>query len=204
MAKPYYPREDAAFLTYTQNADSVLENNLTEFGISQDKYDKFHTNVSAYGTKLAAHVATQAAAKGATDEKNLSKRELLVSLREIVNIVSANLDAPNYLKEEAGFPVHDKIPTDLIPYLPVNLTVKGYADGTNESNWDKGENKPGCLYVIEAMIGDATEFSVVDTITATKYAHKNQKPGVRAIYRVRAKRKNLISDPSNEAAVYSD
>jgi len=54
------------------------------------------------------------------------------------------------------------------------------------------------------MIGEAASFTFVDVITATKYEHKDQAVGVRAIYRVRAKKRDKISSSSNETVVYAD
>ena len=58
------------------------------------------------------------------------------------------------------------------------------------------------MYVIEALLGDTNGFQMVDVVTDTKYIHKGQTPGVMIVYRVRAKRGDNLSIPSNEAAVY--
>jgi hypothetical protein len=42
----------------------------------------------------------------------------------------------------------------------------------------------------------------VDAVTATKYEHLGQTPGVRATYRIKARRRAVLSDPSNEAVIY--
>jgi len=43
---------------------------------------------------------------------------------------------------------------------------------------------------------------LVDVTSATKFNHTGQTPGVKAVYRVRARRGTAVSEPSNEAVVY--
>ena len=204
MPTTYYPHEDHNLEPYVVNLAAVMLANLTAFGISQAQYDALDGFLAKFQTKLAAHVTAQAAAKAATEAKNLARTDLIDCFTELVNLIQAKKDVPNELKDAAGIPVHDKIPTEIIPVPPTELTAESFTNKKNGLNWKNGGNKPGTLYVIEAKIGEATSFSFVDVITATKYEHTDRTVGVKAIYRVRAKRGNKISDPSNEAAVYSD
>ncbi len=204
MPKSYYPFNDPALETWLENLSTVMSANLAVLGISQEDYDALVADIGKFSQGLTAHVTAQAAAKAATETKDKAKEDVISNFSVLVNKIQVDPNIPDSLREELGIPVHDKIPSDLTPYPPTDLKAEGFADGTNKLNWKKGENKPGCLYVIEAMIGEATAFATVDVVTATKYDHQKQTPGMKAIYRVRAKRKDLLSSPSNEAAIYSD
>jgi hypothetical protein len=81
--------------------------------------------------------------------------------------------------------------------------VNGYDNGTNALTGKRNGNAPGTQFVIEAMIGAATAYALVDIVTTTKYDYRNQKPGVRVVYRVRARKSGNTSDPSNQAIVYA-
>jgi hypothetical protein len=58
-------------------------------------------------------------------------------------------------------------------------------------------------YIIEAKIGNSAEYMFVKALTKARFEHKNQTPGVRAFYRVKAIRGDLESAYSNEAVVYN-
>ena len=43
---------------------------------------------------------------------------------------------------------------------------------------------------------------IIDVVTSSAYDHTNQTPGVKSQYRIKAKRGDLESGPSNTAVVY--
>ena len=61
----------------------------------------------------------------------------------------------------------------------------------------------GIQYVIEFMTG-TTAWTRIDAVTKRRYEHTGQTPGVPTFYRVSARRRNLLSLPSNEASVYAE
>jgi len=57
--------------------------------------------------------------------------------------------------------------------------------------------------LIEAKYGVDGTFNVVDTVTATKYDHKGQTPGVPAWYRITPRRGKLIGESYEVVSVYN-
>lgn len=86
--------------------------------------------------------------------------------------------------------------------VPTALLVNGTSDGINHLRFNRNGNRQGTNFIIEAKIDDSNTWVIIDVITNTKYDHKNQTPGVKIQYRVRAKRGDLESTPSNVAVVY--
>ncbi len=75
-------------------------------------------------------------------------------------------------------------------------------NGNNELRWNRNGDKPNTIFVIEAQIGEATEWTYVDSTAETKYTHTNQKPGTQIAYRVKATRKGESSPWSAVAVAY--
>ncbi|MBC8384545.1 MAG: fibronectin type III domain-containing protein [Candidatus Cloacimonetes bacterium] len=110
--------------------------------------------------------------------------------------------ATNQMIEECGLPRHDTTPSVIVAVKPDDLKAEGLESGTIKLNWKNGGNKPGTLYRIENKHQEDADFSLVETVTATKYSHKGQTPGLFVLYRIVAKRGEQFSEPSNEVAVY--
>ena len=88
------------------------------------------------------------------------------------------------------------------PSAPSDLVATGTSDGTNHLKWKRNGNRQGTIFIIEGKIGAATTWSIVAAVTNSAYRHTNQTPGVKAEYRIKAKRGDLESGPSNTAVVY--
>jgi hypothetical protein len=58
------------------------------------------------------------------------------------------------------------------------------------------------MFIVEAKIGDAASFVIVDAITSSIYEHTNQAPGIKTQYRIKAKRGETTSGYSNVGVVY--
>ncbi len=88
------------------------------------------------------------------------------------------------------------------PVPPTDLVASADAAGTNSLRWNGAGNASGIQFVIEARIGTALGYSLVDVVSATSYRHIDRTPGQPVLYRVRARRGSQTSDPSNIAGVY--
>jgi hypothetical protein len=82
------------------------------------------------------------------------------------------------------------------------LVATGTSDGTNSLKWNRSGNRQGTTFIIEAKIGDSNVWTMIDAVTNSTYKHKNQTPGVKVQYRVRAKRGDFESGYTNVAVVY--
>ncbi len=102
---------------------------------------------------------------------------------------------------QAGLDPH-KSPSKTDPQPPVELVVVVLDGGkTNRLAWGKGANGDGTQWVIEVLLGAATSWQQVDVWESRKYLHTGRTPGEKAVYRIRARRRGILSEPSNEAAV---
>ncbi len=203
MAKnSYIPAKDAELRDFAVNFNTVVREHLADFNITQEQSDALDTKVQDFVAKLSAHQVAKDEAQAATANKNESRSSTEKDLRDIAQIIQNVPNISPGLLELAGLPVHDTTPTPVVPVQPESLEANGEDTGENHLNWKAGDNKPRTLYVVEAKIGESPDFVMVDVVTKTKYIHQKQTPGVRVSYRVRAKRGEQVSAPSNVATVY--
>ena len=198
----YIPTRDGDFKEFSLKLVGVVKANLTAYGITLAQSDKLELKINDFVVKYGAHLTAKDAAQSATADKNDSRTLAEKDLREVAQIIQNFPEITPALLEAAGLPVHDTTPTPITPVSPESLEAYGDDNGENHLEWKAGDNKPGTIYVIEAKIDPNPEFALVDVVTKTKYIHKGQTPGVRVSYRVKAKRGDLISSPSNVAVVY--
>ena len=100
----------------------------------------------------------------------------------------------------AGLDPH-KTPSKTTPTPPQNLMAIGGADGVNHLKWEAGANPRTTDYVVYAHTGDQPR-RMIDVVHTLKYDHTGQTPGVTVIYEIEARRRNLTSEPSNQAIVF--
>jgi hypothetical protein len=86
---------------------------------------------------------------------------------------------------------------------PTELSATGFSNFVNVLRFT-GNNLPNrARYLIEAKIGDATDYAIVGVSKAQKFKHLGVTPGVEYQYRVYAQTaRGQVSDFSNEAVVY--
>ena len=102
--------------------------------------------------------------------------------------------------KDAGFDPHKK-PSRTDPTPPQKLLATGGADGVNRLKWGAGENGKTTEYVIFARVNGAPR-AMVDVVRTLRYEHKGQTPGQTVIYDVEARRRDILSEPSNQAIVF--
>ena len=85
---------------------------------------------------------------------------------------------------------------------PTGLTAEEFSTGVNALNWNRAGNKPNTIFVIEAQSGTTTQWTEVGSVTATKFDHVGQTPGVKTAYRVMANRAGMKSVASPSVTLY--
>ena len=172
-----------------------------EFGLTEELIDEAKSRGGVINTKITKQVTTKAAAKAATTDLNLQRKsdnEFVSGLK--IAMRAARVPADKFVA--MGFDADDLTVSSIAVQSPADLSVKGVSNGINTLKFNRNGNKQGTIFLIEAKIGDAAEWTIVATTTKTGFEHKGQKPGVKVLYRVRAQRGEEISEPSNEAVVY--
>jgi anti-sigma28 factor (negative regulator of flagellin synthesis) len=194
------------------NANFVIWlGNLVNFHKANEAVTKLNnTTVSNLETKkdlLAEKLAERQLTEDKLSALNTEIKELRVDTNKIASQINAQLKSDptitNSTIEQLGFSLNDSVPTSSTPNVPLDLVVTGASNGINTLKWRRNGNSQGTMFVIEAKIGEATEYTIVNAVTNTTFEHINQIPGVKVQYRVKAKRAKLESSFSNIAVVYS-
>ncbi len=131
------------------------------------------------------------------ERKNLNKTVGLLN-----NKFKSIADLATNIVEELGLNVDDDSLTKSVPNPSTDLVVTGTSDGINRLKWSRASNRQGTLFVIEAKIAEAADWTIINAVTSSRFDNTNQTPGVKVQYRVKAKRGDLESSYSNKASVY--
>lgn len=204
MYKDYLPVKDADFLAWANNFLDVANAHHGELGITPTDLDPVEAEKSTFDATIVDNTTKQAAAKAATNKKNTHKKTLASKVRIVVRKIQANPNVPSELKAQLGINTGENPPNPSEPITPFDLVAVPNASGVNKLQWDRAGNVFGTTFIIECQKEGSTVWDFVDVTTKTTYEHHNQVPGRRIFYRVKAKRGNFVSDPSNVAVVYAD
>lgn len=177
--------------------------------------DAAKVNPADYGTSTARlttlqnlldPVVTSAGELSAMETAIAAKRAQLASLRAALedDFRGERNDAYAHASDDelivAGLDPHKK-PSKTTPTPPQNLMATGGADGVNSLKWEAGANPRTTDYVIYARIAEQPR-RMIDVVHTIRYEHTGQTPGVTVIYDIEARRRNLNSEPSNQAIVF--
>ena len=202
MPQDYIPAPDLDYQAWLVNFVTVANANLAALGLVAGDMTPVTTAKTPFDTAIPDVVAKRQAFEQAVENKVTTRKASVSSVRTVVRKIQANPAVTNALKAQLGITVKDTVITPVVPVTPAELVVQGLDSGTNVLNWKRNGNKPSVQFMIEAKIGTAAAWALIDVTSATKFSHTGQTPGVKAIYRVRARRGTSVSEPSNEAVVY--
>ncbi len=202
MASKIYPSNDAEFAVWLANFINKAEAYKSQLNLSgaqitalQTKLAQFNTDIALKQQKKEESVAQTALV--ANERKGLNKDiGLLNNAFKAIDGLASNI------LEEIGLNVNETNFGNVMPSAPSDLVATGTSDGTNSLKWSKNGNRQGTLFIIEAKIGDSTNWVMIDAVTSSAYKHKNQTPGVKIQYRIKAKRGEFESGYTNTAVVY--
>lgn len=185
--------------------DDILtkaDGNAAEYFLTQSQLDELKTVRNTLTAEIAEQTETQAAAKAATQKLGQTRKgaDKLVSLVKKTMKANAGFTSDKYV--DLGFDADDLTPSAITPQTPLDLSVKGFSNGTNELKFKRNGNKNSAVFIIEAKIGDAADYAIIGTTTKTVFRHTGQKPGLKILYRVRAQNGDQYSEYSNEAVIY--
>ncbi|HMS40687.1 MAG TPA: fibronectin type III domain-containing protein [Pyrinomonadaceae bacterium] len=202
MANKIYPSNDAEFAIWLANfinkADLYkAQLNLTGAQITnlQTKLAQFTSNIALKQQKKEESVAQTALVKDERTDLNKDVGLLNNGFKAIDGL-------PGNILEELGLNINESNIGTSTPTAPTNLVATGTSDGTNSLKYNRNGNRQGTTFIIEAKIGDSNTWAMIDAVTGSTYKHKNQTPGVKIQYRIKAKRGDLESSFSNTAVVY--
>lgn len=203
MAKTYYPNNNAEFLIWLANFIAVATVKKDVLGLSDDQIAELSALRTRFDTQLNDQQAKKEAAVAATTLVGDTRKNLNEEIGSMNAVFKANKNIPADVIEALGLSATGDSGSSHAPVAPVDLVVTGSSNGTNTLKFGASGNKNRTNYIIEAKIGDAADYTFVAVTTKTRFEHKNQAPGVRVFYRVKAVRGDLESAYSNEAVIYN-
>lgn len=202
MPTTIFPSSYPEAMVFLENFATVAQNNKEELGLTEEQLTVIKTTKNKYQSDLNA--------KQAADDNQTAKitimRETHKEANDLVSFYNTTLKATKTISrsslQQLGLNVTTENSSPTSPVMPTDVVAEGFSNGINKVKWKKGANISGTQYIIEAKSGDAAEFSYAGVTTKSTFEHKNQKPGVRTFYRVKAQRNDEPSPYSNEAVVY--
>lgn len=203
MAKTIYPANNAEFLIWLINFITVATANKAALDLSDPQIEALETLQLQFGTQLNEQQAKKEAATASTTLVKSSRKNLNSEISFLNAIFKANKNISANLIESLGLNANGDSVSSSVPVAPVDLVATGLSNGTNRLKFGNGGNRARTNYIIEAKIGAATEYSFVAVTSKTRFEHKNQTPGVRVFYRVKAVHGDFESAYSNEAVIYN-
>lgn len=189
------------FINLLNEIVKKADGKAAEFGLTQDLVDEAQTRQTGLQTKVSDQIAKRDASKAATTVTKQTRKsddQFVSDLKAKMRLAKVSPDK----FAEIGFDPDDSVATVIVPQTPTDLVVEGFSNGTNKLKFNRNGNKPSTIFNIEAKIGNATDFVIIGTTMKQTFEHKNQKPGVKVVYRIRAQRGDDYSDYSNTATVY--
>ena len=185
----------ANFVNKATTHQAALKLTNEQIDALEAKLNTFNTNLALKQQKREESVAQTALVK--EERADLNK-----DVGFLNNGFKAIPDLPPNILEEIGLNPNESNFGGSTPSALADLVATGTSDGTNSLKWNRSGNRQGTMFMIEAKIGDAASWTMIDAVTGSNYKHLNQTPGVKAQYRVKAKRGEFESGYSNTAVVY--
>lgn len=193
--------KDAEVGPWVEKFNTAAATYSAELDLTPDDLTTLNDTATKFKGKYSASEAAKSAAADAVQAKDEERENLNGVYMEFTNKIQA-LNPPDHIKAALGITIRDTEPTPLLPYRPEELTADPTPTGDIFLNWKRGQNKPNMQFVIEYRTKANPEFTMLDIITATRYTHKGHTPGEFIAYRIKARKGDRYSEPSNEAAVY--
>jgi hypothetical protein len=204
MPSNYYPSGNAEFLVWLDNFINVATTNKAALGITAEQITELTTMRDNLTTKVNDKAAKVEAAKAATTAAGSARRAVNEKVGFYNKILKVNKTIDASLLAALGLNVEADGVGSIVPVAPTDLVVEGRSNGINYLRFKRAGNKSGVNFIVEAKIGGAAQFDFVAVIKKTRFEHKNQTPGVRAVYRVKAVHGDAESTYSNDAVVYNN
>jgi len=199
----FYPRSVAGLIDFYETYIHGATANMTALNYTQIDIDNMTALLTALQSAHTGLLNAKAAFAEAVELKDISMNSAIKDIQDRSALIQADKKLADTVREAMGLPVHDKIPSHETPFQPSDLQIKPLSTGTIKIDWNANGNKSGTQYIIEVKFALDGNFQNVDTVTATKYDHKNQTPGVPAWYRITPRRGKLVGESSETVGVYT-
>ncbi len=202
MITKIYKMSDADFSVWLENFENVIDENLAALNLTAANLTEMQTLKEEMKNALAERQSVEEMKRAKIAVLREKRRAALKKVAYYNKILPANEAISIELIGRLGLNITVSNTATVEPSQPVGLVAESFANGINELSWKKNGNRAGTFYIIEARLETEPKFVYVGSTSKTKFEHKNQRPGVRMFYRVKALRHDEESTYSNEAVVY--
>lgn len=202
MASKIYPSNDAEFAIWLANFINKADFYKALLNLSGGQITNLQTKATQFNADLALKQQKKEESVGQTALVKDERKDLNKDIGLLNNAFKAIDGLPGNILEELGLSINLGNFGNVQPFIPTDLVATGTSDGINSMKWNRNGNRQGTMFIIEAKIGDSDTWVMIDAVTGSTYKHKNQTPGVKIQYRIKAKRGDLESSHSNTAVVY--
>lgn len=194
--------KDAKFSGWLAAHVKSMEENAAELGVSPDEINELKSLRDEYHANLQERVRLRIASKAATEAFRQTKIKINRKIAARRKTYLADSEISETLIKSLGFDIPKTRSERVALFTPEELTVTGFSNGTNVLRWKRAGNHSKTMFIIEALIGDASDFVMVGATMKTKFVHEGQKPGVKIVYRVCAQRSGRKGEYSDTAVIY--
>lgn len=192
---------DVELISWMMNFVTVATVDPAKYGVTAAQVSNISTKATELSTKMLERQTAEDALKSAVAAQKAGRESVEPDVSYLNTIIKANPAISDADKQAIGIEPN-KPPTHSPPSRPEELTANGFEDGRNVLKWKRAGNKQSTQFIIECKKGNETEFTYLNTTTETTYTQLGATPGMRCVYRVKAKRSGEESTYSNEASVY--
>jgi hypothetical protein len=202
MAKKIYPSNDAEFAVWLANLVNKANGYKSELKLTSEQLDELHGKLISFNGNVALRQQKREESAAQTALVREARADLNTEVGLFNNAVKSIKGLRANILEELGLSPNEANFGNTVTAAPFDLVVTGTSDGTNRLKWKRGGNRQGTTFIIEGKIGSADAWTMIDAVTGATFAHKDQTPGVKAQYRIKAKRGDSVSGCTNTAVVY--
>lgn len=185
MARDYVPSTDGDFNSWQVHFLNYASANMVALGLVAGDFTEANSNQANWDIALPAHTAAQAAARGATQEKEARRADLENSIRVLARKISANPAVTPAHRVSLGLKPKDIEPSPVAqpeshPIAIVHTDQRlqhtiDFRDSATPNSRAKPEGMLGCeiwvsvLPVADAVPNDPATFAFLALDTATPY-----------------------------------
>lgn len=200
MSAVQVPSKDAEYRTWLDNFATVALANATALDLTTGQTTQITALATAFTNAYIASEAGKANLKGLISTKDGMRGASESQVRSVAKLINANPNIPSQLKADLGINV---LPTPIGPVaIPANLVVNASQSGVNTLAWKRNGNAYPTTFLIEYKPEGASTWTMLTSVTRTRFEHMGQTPGAQVAYRVSAKRGSVQSAPTPAAIAY--
>ena len=202
MPDDYLPKGKTQLQAWLANFNNVASAQMTSLGLTAADVTALTGTTGNFNYSVAGVKTAKAALKSATQAETAAVKTVSNTVRGVVRRIQANPAVTPAQKASLGVNPRSAVKNHTPPVTPTGLTAEGFSTGVNSLKWNRAGNKANTIFAVEAQIGASADWVEVGSVSATKFDHVGQTPGVKTAYRVLATRAGMKSVASPSVTLY--